>query len=87
MSTAASGFHPEIFHSDSLNPLYTRSHAHAFSYDDRASFQADLKPGFPGFGSDFKPSMIADPFRMMNETYELPNIPGSSMADNIRYGM
>jgi len=87
MSTAASGLHPEIFYNNSLNPLYTHSHAHAFSYDDRASFQAVFKPSFPSFGGDFKPLMIADPFRSTSETYGLLNIPEYSMADNIRYGM
>jgi hypothetical protein len=87
MSTMASGFHPDIFHSDSLNPLYTHSHAHAFSYGDRASFQADLKPGFPSFSGDFKPLMMTDSFRRMAEFHGLPSIPVSSMADNIRYGM
>ena len=86
MSTAASGFHPDIFHSDSLNPLYTHSHAHAFSYGDGASFQADLKLGFPSFSGDFKPLMMTDPYRRMNEPHGLPNIPGASMVDNIRYG-
>jgi hypothetical protein len=87
MSTAASGFHPDIFHSDALNPLYTHSHAHEFSYGDRQSFQADLKPGFQNFSGDFKALTMADPFRRMTESHDLPSIPGPSFADNMRYGM
>jgi hypothetical protein len=89
MSTAAGGFNPDIFDSDSLNPLYTHAHAHAhaFSYGARQIFQADLKPGFASFSGDFKSLLMTDPFRSMNEPNGLPSIPGSSMADNIRYGM
>jgi hypothetical protein len=93
ISTASGGFNPDIFDSDSFNPLYTHAHAHdhahahAFSYGARQIFQDDLKPGFANFSGDFKPLLMTDPFRRMNEPNELPNIPGSSMADNIRYGM
>ena len=90
MSTAASGFHPDFFHSDSLNPLYAHSHAHAFSYGDRQSFQTDIRPGFSSFSGDFKPLMMTDPFRIMTETHGshgIPNIPGPSFGDNMRYGM
>lgn len=88
LSTVASGFNPDIFHNEILNPLYNHSHAHsqAFSYDARQIYQTDLKPGFASFGGDFKPLLMTDPFRI-NECHGLPNIPGSSMADNIRYGM
>jgi hypothetical protein len=87
MSTVASGFHPDIFHSDSLNPLYTHSHAHAFSHGDRQSFQADIKPGFPGFGGNFKPLVMTGPFEGMTESHGFLNIPGPNFADNMRYGM
>lgn len=89
ISTAAGGFNPDIFDSDSFNPLYTHAHAHAhaFSYGARQIFQDNLKPGFASFSSDFKPSLITDPFRRMDEPDGLPNVPGPNMADNIRYGM
>jgi hypothetical protein len=88
MSTAAGGFNPDIFDSDCFNPLYAHGHAHArFSYGARQIFQEDLKPGFASLSGDFKPLLMTDPFRRMNEPDGLPNIPGPSMADNIRYGM
>lgn len=87
LSTAASGFHPDIFHSDSLNPLFSHSHAHTYNYGDREGFQADIKSGFSGLGSDFKPLMTTDPFRGMIGPHGLHNIAGPGIADNIRYGM
>jgi hypothetical protein len=88
-SSTASGFNPENFHPETLNPLYTHSHAHSqiYSYGARQMFQTDLKPGFGTFSGDFKPSSTIDPFRGMNEHHGMPSIPGHSMADNIRYGM
>lgn len=82
-------FNPEIFHRETLNPLYTHSHAHGqeFSYGARQIFQPDLKPGFGTLGGDFKPSSVIDPFGRLNEHHGMANITASGMADNIRYGM